>query len=70
MKRRGLVGAFAALLIAFGLSASAHAMDPDVPGQVFVDLLRDHRRVHQLFFLGRGSSMAAMLAELETISSG
>jgi hypothetical protein len=34
MKRRGLVGAFAALLIAFGLSASAHAMDPDVPGQV------------------------------------
>jgi hypothetical protein len=28
------VGAFAALLVAFGLSASAHAMSPDVPGQV------------------------------------
>jgi len=34
MKGKALVGAFGAFLIALGLSASAHAMSPDVPGQV------------------------------------
>ena len=34
MKIRGLVGAFGALLFVFGLTGSAHAMSPDVPGQV------------------------------------
>jgi len=34
MKIRGFVGALAALLVTFGLAASARAMTPDVPGQV------------------------------------
>ncbi len=34
MKIRGLVGAFGALLLVYGLTGSARAMSPDVPGQV------------------------------------
>ena len=34
MKVRAIVGGLGALLIAFGLAASAHAMSPDTPGQV------------------------------------
>jgi len=34
MKLTRFVGAFGAFLVAFGLTASAHAMSPDTPGQV------------------------------------
>jgi len=34
MKLKRFVGAFGAFLVAFGLNVSAHAMSPDVPGQV------------------------------------
>lgn len=34
MKGKAFLGAFTALLVAFGLSARAHAMAPDQPGQV------------------------------------
>ena len=69
MKIRGLVGAFGALLLVYGLTGSARAMSPDVPGQV---LYTYYETTEQFTFCStrlRPILMAATSAETETTSS-